>query len=239
MKKFLRRMNRGIALAIVLTIGLITFLVADNIGFSKQRVKIENITMEAISAFSGMNVLPEQYQSANIKLTDNIKNEKIASNKQIIEKYFTKDSQQSNNRYYTTIDSVINTYTDSIKNLDNSVGFVTKETAEIARFISIKKLSYDYAKVSFEVNYIAEYYGAPNISFLESPLFDYYQYSKDDFYGSEKTEQIDITEHIRISGKFNVDMIVSEDNGIWKIVSIPSIWAVDYKNPIVISEEAK
>ena len=62
MKSFLRTMNRGVALAIVLFAGLIVFFIVDGVTFAKEKPALKDWLEEYLEECAKINLLPEQYR---------------------------------------------------------------------------------------------------------------------------------------------------------------------------------
>jgi len=85
---FLRRVNRGIVLAIVLVVGLVGYLVVDNITFKAERDVIRQVLDEYTEAIESFNLLPEEYREIGVKVPDSVIEAKGKENKELIDKFF-------------------------------------------------------------------------------------------------------------------------------------------------------
>lgn len=89
MKKFLRNMNRGIALLIVLVIGFVGYVVYDNVSFKKEKKPIEDFLKNYYSELAQISLLPEEYRTAGAKPPKEVIDKKRAENKAFLDKYYT------------------------------------------------------------------------------------------------------------------------------------------------------
>jgi len=85
---FLRRVNRGIVLAIVLVAGLTGYLIFDNIAFKAERDVIKQVLGEYTEAMQSFNLFPEEYREIGVNIPDSVVEAKRKENKELIEKFF-------------------------------------------------------------------------------------------------------------------------------------------------------
>ena len=84
---FLRRINRGIVLAIVLVIGLSCYLVVDNIAFKEEREAIKQVIENYTKDMETFLLLPEQYREIGVAVPDSVIEDKTKENNILIKKY--------------------------------------------------------------------------------------------------------------------------------------------------------
>ena len=86
--KFLRRVNRGIVLAIVMLIGLSGYLTVDSLAFKDEREAIKQVLENYAEDMANMVLLPEQYREIGVSAPDSVIEEKNKKNKELVGKYF-------------------------------------------------------------------------------------------------------------------------------------------------------
>ncbi|MDD2361592.1 MAG: hypothetical protein PHH84_01340 [Oscillospiraceae bacterium] len=85
---FLRRINRGIVLAIVLIIGLSCYLTVDGIAFKDEKEAIKQVLEDYAEDMESFLLLPEQYREIGTSVPDSVIENKIKENNNLISKYF-------------------------------------------------------------------------------------------------------------------------------------------------------
>lgn len=89
LKKFLKNMNRGIALLVVVIIAFVGYVVYDNTSFKKETPQIEALMEEYFGKIPNMNLLPEAYRTYGKAVPKSVIDEKIKENDKIIDQYWT------------------------------------------------------------------------------------------------------------------------------------------------------
>ena len=69
MKKFLRKVNRGLVLGGVLIIGTTIYIIADLKNFEKEKPAVEQRVTEYTQAVAKFNITPDKYREYNISLS--------------------------------------------------------------------------------------------------------------------------------------------------------------------------
>ena len=129
MKHRLKKINRGIVLAVILIIGLTIYIICDYSKFKKETPLIEQTLTDYITEFSEATVTPEKYQKLNAVYSD-------------------EDSAALTNKLYGIIDNywTINNYN------NNDWGLTKSETkGEIDSFVKHKERGF-IKEVSVDMN---------------------------------------------------------------------------------------
>ena len=100
MKKFLRKVNRGLVLGGVLIIGTTIYIIADLKNFEKEKPAVEQRVTEYTQAVAKFNITPDKYREYNITLgTED--SQKIAADWQaIIDEYWIDKKILENDIFY-------------------------------------------------------------------------------------------------------------------------------------------
>ena len=88
-KNFFRRMNRGIALAVALAIGLTGYLIYENRTFDGEREEIRAMFESFMGEFTQLQILPEAYQEIGSVIPEAVIEQQVNAAKPLFEKHFT------------------------------------------------------------------------------------------------------------------------------------------------------
>ncbi len=152
MKKFLRNMNRGIALLIVLVIGFVGYVVYDSVSFKKEEPRIEALMEEYFGALDEMSMLPEEYRRAGTKPPQEVIDQKRAENRAVLDKYFT--TKEVRNGWMNKADVLVN-LDDMLDKLKSGKNYVTDVEIGFKGVNGIKKIAPNTATVN--VNYFCTF----------------------------------------------------------------------------------
>ena len=159
--KFLKNINRGIALLIAVVIGFAGYVVYDYAAFAKEAPEIEAFSKEYTLKIASMTVLPEE-ENRYQNVSENTVKKKAAQNNQILDQYWTTTHTIS---YYPGKQSVKNQFETLIQSAiqkdprQNGVILDTKIIIEGIR--NIKKTSPSTAEAEVEFMIIYRYQGNP------------------------------------------------------------------------------
>lgn len=125
MKKFLRKVNRGLVLGGVLIIGTTIYIIADLKNFEKEKPAVEQRVTEYAQAVAKFNITPEKYREYNITIgTDD--SQKISADwKAIMDEYWIDLKASTNDIFYyyddkSYLEECVNYYIE-----DKQRGYVT------------------------------------------------------------------------------------------------------------------
>lgn len=93
--KLLKNINRGIALLVILSIGLAIYVLYDNNRFKKEQPVIGKLLTEFTEQTADMMLLPQEYRVYKKKLPQEILMKKAEENNKIIDKYWTTETQKN------------------------------------------------------------------------------------------------------------------------------------------------
>lgn len=88
-KNFLRRINRGIVLAIALIIGLTCYLAVDSIAFNEEREIIRQRLEEYARDLTNMMLLPEQFREVGTEAPETLLEVKAREGRRLAAEYFS------------------------------------------------------------------------------------------------------------------------------------------------------
>ena len=209
MKNFLlKKMNRGIALAIALIVGLIIFFIADSVAFAREEPMLKDFLEEYLEEASKINLLPEQYRASDTDIPDSVITAKTKETKDFIEKYFT----EYKNPMYAYNESTKNymlMMSDIMYSENQKGGGVIKDLSySLIKITNIQKLATDAVSISFMVDMSLS--ASPYASFLNLTQYSHGQMFMN--YSEEYADEIqDINEQLSMT------FTLFKVNGKWKI----------------------
>lgn len=152
MKSFLKKMNRGVALAIVLLAGLIIFFIADNAVFAKEEPMLKDWLEEYLQECEKVNLLPEEYREAGANVPDEVIEAKTQELKDFVEKYFT-EFKRYDNAYYTSAKKQMNLLADAMFKENKSTGNTIQDVQfSLVVINGVRKQATNAVLLHFRVN---------------------------------------------------------------------------------------
>lgn len=132
MKKFLRKVNRGLVLGGVLLIGTTVYVIADLKNFEKEKPVVEQTVKEYAQAVADFNLTPEKYREYNIPINKEDSQKLTADFDAIADKYWIDAKPQGNDMFYyyydkSNFESGIDSY---IKNMQR--GYITDISIDLS-----------------------------------------------------------------------------------------------------------
>ena len=100
MKKFLRKVNRGLVLGGVLIIGTTIYIIADLKNFEKEKPAVEQRVTEYTQAVAKFNITPEKYREYNITIGTEDSQKISADWQAIIDEYWIDKKILENDIFY-------------------------------------------------------------------------------------------------------------------------------------------
>jgi hypothetical protein len=100
MKKFLRKVNRGLVLGGVLIIGTTIYIIADLKNFEKEKPVVEQTITEYTQAVAKFNITPEKNREYNITLNKEDSQKLTADWQAIIDEYWIDKKASANDIFY-------------------------------------------------------------------------------------------------------------------------------------------
>lgn len=219
MKKFLKNVNRGIVLLIVVVIGFTGYVIYDNASFKANKPAIEKMLQEYCGEIAKLNLLPEEYRDKDADLPQGVMDSQLKQNMELINRYWTtqrtpntwggKDQLRYNMEYM--LDTM---KTEGGRILDFELGFRGVE--------DIKKIAPGTARVtlSFYMNFDA----VGNCQY-----FDGFQTNELSYfdYNSDPSQLNDGKVRSYSSTRTNAEITVIKTSDGWKISGISSMWYED------------
>ncbi len=221
LKRFFKRMNRGIALLIITVIAFSGYLVVDAIAFEGQKDSITEFITTYIEEFPQMNLLPEEYREAGKEVSEEeVAEDKKQENLDFINSYWLK--VENNNGYsWGDIEHMKNYVIDDLYEnhiLAQTQGVVLESEANVQSVTDIKKLSSNSiqttVKYSIVVNVIGNggyYNGGYDVQYGE--------------YNYEMTEDADLTEDKSIKLNMEAQYIITNTSVGYKITNIQNAYS--------------
>lgn len=100
MKKFLRKVNRGLVLGGVLIIGTTIYIIADLKNFEKEKPAVEQRVTEYTQAVAKFNITPDKYREYNISLSKEDSQKTAADWQAILDEYWLYTKVPTDDIYY-------------------------------------------------------------------------------------------------------------------------------------------
>ncbi|MCI8776806.1 MAG: hypothetical protein HFK00_05375 [Oscillospiraceae bacterium] len=163
MKRFLKKVNRGLVLAGLILIGFVIYIIFDMNSFKKNKPQIAQTLKEYISEIEDVAVTPENLQNIDFKISASDKNEREIAVNELMSKYWTYEKGQQRMFYGMTRDdykSMIMSQFNDDNHENNGNGYITKWSAHTEN-VNISKAGPGYATVSLNCQIVAEFAGNP------------------------------------------------------------------------------
>ena len=155
----LRRVNRGIVLAVILLVGLVGYLIYDGQAFDAERTAIKDMLTAYAQEAESMMVLPGDVNKPGEKIPSDAIAQKIESNKSILEKYLTSSISGGSSAYSSVqfgLENAFNTNKDLC-------AYVSECKLEIVDVTGLKKIGTNMATCTITVR--------SNIKTIGKPLY--------------------------------------------------------------------
>lgn len=201
LKKFLKRVNRGLLLGGIVLAGFVVFVITDTISFKKNKPVIEDEIKSYVSALEDIGVNKGADQTV---YKENIND--------LISNYWTYSEEKFNSFYYGQNQNEFkNSLEFRIKDSDPNA-YVSKWTAKVNN-VDISKAGPGYALVEFDCQIVAEFSGnAYLVSPCDAMTIENYVY-----YGENVPTGLS---RISIDGTYKATM--TQKDGKWKICLVES-----------------
>lgn len=212
MKRFIKRMNRGIVLAVILVVVMTVYIIVDLNHFKSEKPDIEKVVTDFVSGLDEFSQAPEEYRFNSATYEGSAKDDFVKSYNSYIDKFWATDDEEDINSYNwaqrkSDMKSAVYDYIDSLRNFNP-----TKCSYEMNGCESISKDGPNRAKVTgtFYVNVEGtsdSVYIAPDGT--ESFIWD-------DGTGNYKNKLMGINTEMYI------ELVLKRTSDGWKIVSVES-----------------
>jgi hypothetical protein len=147
MKKFSKRVNRGLLLGGIVLAGFIAFVITDTISFKKNKPVIEDEIKSYVSSLEDLGVTQNMDKSS---FTSEISD--------LINNYWTFTDEKTSSFYYGLNQNEFRNNLEIMANDAKSNAYVSKWTAKIGK-VSISKAGPGYATATFDCQLVAEFAG--------------------------------------------------------------------------------
>jgi nitrogen fixation-related uncharacterized protein len=202
-------MNRGIALAIILIIGLVIYLMVDSAQFDDEREAIKATIYDLAVEAESINILPTSVQVPGKAAPTDVINKKVADSKEFFSKYFAKSSRQG----YSTLDYFGGDMSASFEENNTNCSYVTSCKFEIKNVSRLKKLTSNYARGNVRVRTSIETIGNPRFINLFMPTYA----NENAFYNSDGEIKLDKEKHTYTSEIEYNNVVFRKVAGEWKV----------------------
>lgn len=196
LKKFLRRVNRGLLLGGIVLAGFVVFVITDTISFKKNKPVIEDEIKSYVSMLEDVGVNKGSDQTSYKEGIDSL-----------INNYWTFSDEKSDLFYYSLNQNEFKNILELNMNDSDLNAYVSKWTAKVNN-IDISKAGPGYAMVSFDCQIVAEFSGnACIVNPCYAMTVNNYVY-----YGEKVPTGLS---RISIDGYYK--MLMTQKDGKWKI----------------------
>lgn len=209
-KRILRGLNRGIALAVVIVIVLVTYLTVQAAQFQNEKDGIRKVFEDYGNELKNVIVLPEDLQNPGDKIPANVLDGLIENVQSKMKKFYSDNvyssySQAENSMTY--IDEML-TY-----NGENGV-YVTEANFEVLNLSEVRQAGTGYAKANVLIKATVKTVG--KAAYL-NPFFS--EYTNESYWegGYESDEEKDLEKHTFITECQFIDVLLKKVGDEWKI----------------------
>lgn len=201
LKKFLRRVNRGLLLGGIVLAGFVVFVITDTISFKKNKPVIEDEIKSYVSMLEDVGVNKGSDQTSYKEGIDSL-----------INNYWTFSDEKSDLFYYSLNQNEFKNILELNMNDSDPNAYVSKWTAKVNN-VDISKAGPGYALVEFDCQIVAEFSGnACLVSPCDAMTIENYVY-----YGENVPTGLS---RISIDGTYKATM--TQKDGKWKICLVKS-----------------
>jgi len=219
-KTMMHRINRGIVLAAVLLIGLVSYLIVDSIMFSNERVEIKAMVAEYANLAEQLMILPESAQKPGQPALDDEVQAKIEESKFKLGQYLT---SSVSNRDISAFERVTMSLEHSFKSNQNLCAYVLECEFAIIDVKGLKKHGTNTATGDIVVKTTIKTIGSPDYIKLlwQQNVTDNHGYFSGTKDGGEEygPETIDTEIHTMSNTVSFDDVVFKKVDGKWKIAS--------------------
>lgn len=211
MKHFFRRVNRGIALGVVLLIGLAVFIWQDEATFQKETPAIEHTVTSYLDAMSKINTFEPNLQKIGATMTKEQQTAKQQEIKKIIDQYWT----ESNVRNGMPKSMLLEQVNQMVTKNSNGKGYIQKFTVRLNGTPTIKKTGPGSASADVRYDVVMEYAGTPMY------LLGEYADITSHLSGKEPSSDAKVDEtRKRYTVNVQADAELEKIDGTWKLVTM-------------------
>lgn len=171
MSKFLKKINRGVALGIIMLIGLIVFFIMDSAAFAKEEPELKDFLDEYLEECAKINLLPAQYREPGVSIPDEVIEAKTKEGKEFVEKYFT-DYKRGN--YYSDKENLLLTMGSVYKTNRDSKYAIKDFKYSLISISGIQKQSSNAVKIRFKANMTVS--ASPDAQFINMTHLEPFRY---------------------------------------------------------------
>ena len=233
-KKFMKKLNRGLALALVLVIGLAIYIAVDETRFKKEKPQIVQ-TLNAYMADLGkvMNT-PEEYQKLGEKMPEEALKQQEKELEEVLNRYWISTGSRGENYYYseTYLQEWLQIVNALLEQTSYGNGYLSSWNCRIEGSPQIYKNGSDSATVQLDYTLIAEYTGKVNVPGPDSYASLSVELETD---GSSQQEQENQAMRLTVTGSLGFELERSDNT--WRIKSTTGN-GYNYSEPVPVNEEA-
>ncbi len=210
MKKFWKRMNRGLALALVLVIGLVIYIAVDEGNFRREVPRIEQNLQSYMQQLPSIYVTGEADSAA---VPQEQIEQKLKDNVALVQPYWL-STIGSSNGYQYNLDALTQDMQQVLQDSTLGNGYVSKLSYTIVGSPQIRKDGPGLAVVETEYSIVADYVGTPLIGGVAGTIYP-------DGYGEDLSEYGEEPLRMTVTGYANFHM--QRVDGDWKITQIDNL----------------
>lgn len=191
-KKFLRKINRGVVLFIVLLIGFIIFVTAQTIGFRREKTAIKELCNEYCKAVCEMSITPSDSYKQTETLSDS-QNAAIANKIDDFAKFWAVTDTIDNIDYYTNVSEMKTAVKSALEENYKANAFISDMICKIDDdSYYITRVADDLAHVTFDCEYTVNHANGVEVPVSFDSLQTYYGFDQPEFVLNDHGDYVDV-----------------------------------------------
>ncbi len=231
-KKFMKKVNRGLALALVLIIALAVYIGIDETRFKKEKPQIVQTLNEYMADLGKVLNTPEEYRKLGEKMPDEALRQQEQELEEVLNRYWISAGGKNPNYYYseTYMQEWLQNVNALLEQMSYGNGYLSSWNCRIEGSPQIYKNGSDSATVELEYTLTAEYTGKVNV-----PGPDSYASMVIEAGGDSQQEQQEQAMRLTVTGSLGFELERSDNT--WRIKSTTGN-GYEYSEPVLVGEEA-
>ncbi len=220
----LKKLNRGIILAIILFLSLIIYIIFDTISFNSSKPDIESFIQNYVLEIEDVSITPTKYQNVSYEpLPTEMQNEIKDKIDAIADIYWAEPLEENRNSWGVNKVDFINLKREIFTKERREylgLGYVKKCKHNISSKIKMIKTGPNTAGITFSMEVTYEYAGNPHFITMVYGN-EHKDFLTQQYHGEQKAIEKPTDEVYLTKLKFeNVGIIMAKEKGVWKIREI-------------------
>ena len=234
MKKILKRVNRGLVLAVALIVGLIGYLTVDAATFSEQADDVRTMLSEFAKLSADLNILPEQYQKTDVSISAKDRENMVRDMQSKTGSFLSTAPGNEISWNESTLCNMMDSRFAQVENDKmTQQGVVYKMTITLPETIKVTRAGSNLGRIArLKVTIVTEYVGQPQLYLFATttePASNWgaVTYSDKEGYITEhEMPTVDLKTIKRTTRTVTYDnILVSKENGKWRVYSGFNGWS--------------